>query len=252
MAAANCLDCSHKSTIDFVAAVTKRGAGVDNISVISAKPRRKARRRKTRKQGSYHHGNLRRALLDSALMLIERDGPKGVSLRSVARLAGVSPAAPYRHFPGKEGLLAAVAEDGFQAMTAAMEAAVNANKELPLAGFRAVAFAYVKYAAVHPSYFRVMFGPDIVDHALYPGLTESSVRLRALLTGLIKSCQRPDLIGGAEPEDLAVAAWSTLHGLATLLVDNQLGQPVATDIELQVLTDRVADVLYRGLSYSGL
>lgn len=225
---------------------------MDNISVISAKPRRKARRRKTRKQGSYHHGNLRRALLDSALMLIERDGPKGVSLRSVARLAGVSPAAPYRHFPGKEGLLAAVAEDGFRAMTAAMDAAVEVNKELPLAGFRAVAFAYVKYAAVHPSYFRVMFGPEIADHALYPGLAECAVQLRALLTDMIKSCQRPDLIGGVEPEDLAVAAWSTLHGLATLLVDNQLGQPVATDTELQVLTDRVADVLYRGLSYSGL
>lgn len=225
---------------------------MNNDSETKARPRRKVRRRKTRKEGRYHHGNLRRALLDAALMLVEREGPKGVSLRSVARLAGVSPAAPYRHFPGKEGLLASVAEEGFRSMTAAMEAAVDANKELPLASFRAVAFAYVKFAAVHPSHFRVMFGPEVTDHSRYPGLKESSERSLALLTRMIRSCQRPDLIGGVEPRELAVAAWSTLHGLATLLVDGQLGQPLSTDSELQALTDRVADVLYRGLSYSGL
>ncbi len=225
---------------------------MDNDSVTGARPRRKARRRKTRKQGSYHHGNLHRALLDAALMLVEREGPKGVSLRSVARLTGVSPAAPYRHFPGKEGLLASVAEEGFHAMTATMEAAVEVNKELPLAGFRSVTFAYVKFAAVHPSHFRVMFGPEIADHSRYPKLKESSERSLALLTGLIKRCQRPDLIGGVEPRELAIAAWSTLHGLATLMVDNQLGPKLTTDSELQALTDRVADVLYRGLSYSGL
>ena len=225
---------------------------MDDKSVTSMRPRRKARRRKIRKQGSYHHGNLRRALLDSALILVARDGPKGVSLRSVARLTGVSPAAPYRHFPGKEGLLASVAEEGFHAITAGMEAAINANKEIPLAGFRAVAFAYVKYASVHPSYFRVMFGPEIADRALYPGLAECSERLLAPLIYMIRSCQRPDLIGGAEPRDLAVAAWSSLHGLATLLVDNQLGKPISRDEDLQTLANRVADVLYRGLSYSGL
>ena len=67
-------------------------------------------KRKSLKKDTYHHGNLRRALLDSALAMVEKEGPHGVSLRAVARLAGVSPAAPYRHFAGKEGLLAAVAE----------------------------------------------------------------------------------------------------------------------------------------------
>jgi AcrR family transcriptional regulator len=225
---------------------------VSNDTVTAPRPRRKTRRRKAQKEGRYHHGNLRRALLDAALMLVEREGPKGVSLRSVARLAGVSPAAPYRHFPGKEGLLASVAEEGFNSMNAAMEAAVEANKELPLASFRAVTFAYVKFAAVHPSHFRVMFGPEITDHTRYPGLKESAERSLDLLTEMIRGCQRPDLIGGVEPRELAIAAWSTLHGLATLLVDDQLGQPLASDAELRELTDRVADVLYRGLSYSGL
>jgi AcrR family transcriptional regulator len=216
------------------------------------RPRRRLKRRKTRKEGRYHHGNLRRALLDAALMLVEREGPKGVSLRSVARLAGVSPAAPYRHFPGKEGLLAVVAEEGFRNMTGAMEAAVEANKELPLASFRAIAFSYVKFAAVHPSHFRVMFGPEVADRSRYPGLKESSERSLELLARMIRSCQRPDLIGGVDAKELAVAAWATLHGLATLLVDGQLDEPHGTDAELQAVTNRVADVLYRGLSYSGL
>jgi len=215
-------------------------------------PRRRVKRRKTRKEGRYHHGNLRRALLDAALMLVEREVPKGVSLRSVARLAGVSPAAPYRHFPDKEGLLAVVAEEGFRAMTSAMESAVEANKEIPLASFRAIAFAYVKYAAMHPSHFRVMFGPEVADRSLYPGLKESSERSLELLTLMIRSCQRPDLIGGVDAKELAIAAWATLHGLATLLVDSQLDQPHQTDAELQAVTNRVADVIYRGLSYSGL
>ncbi|MEE8173419.1 MAG: helix-turn-helix domain-containing protein, partial [Alphaproteobacteria bacterium] len=64
----------------------------------------RATKRKSPKKGAYHHGNLRRALLDSALAMVEKEGPRGVSLRAVARLAGVSPAAPYRHFAGKEGL----------------------------------------------------------------------------------------------------------------------------------------------------
>lgn len=239
----------------MVVTVITASGGAVNVETepgSRSRPRRRVRRRKTKKEGSYHHGNLRRALLDAALMLVEREGPKGVSLRSVARLAGVSPAAPYRHFPGKEGLLAAVAEEGFRAMTGAMETAVEANKELPLAGFRAVVFSYVKFAAVHPSHFRVMFGPEVSDHSRYPGLKESSERSLELLTRMIKGCQRPDLIGGVDARDLAVAAWSMLHGLATLLVDAQLSEPVGTDAELQALTNRVADVLYRGLSYSGL
>ena len=78
------------------------------------------------KKGTYHHGNLRRVLLDSALAMVEKEGPHGVSLRAVARLAGVSPAAPYRHFSGKEGLLAAAAEEGFRALEQKMDSASQA------------------------------------------------------------------------------------------------------------------------------
>lgn len=213
---------------------------------------KRRKRRRTRKEGRYHHGNLRRALLDAALMMVEKEGPRGVSLRAVARLAGVSPAAPYRHFVGKEGLLAAVAEEGFHALADGMTTASAANKDLPLAEFRAIALAYVKFAAVRPSHFRVMFGPEVANHKKYPGLQESMERIFTILTKVISDSQRRGLEGAAEPRQLAMAAWATLHGLATLIVDGQLGDATSSESELQAVTFRIADVVYRGLSFSGL
>ena len=128
------------------------------------------KRPKTKKKGAYHHGDLRRALLDAALLMVEREGPKGLSLRAVARLAGVSPAAPYRHFSGKEGLLAAVAREGLNALAESMESASAENVGLALAEFRAIALAYVKFAAANPSHFRVMFGPEVTDRTQHDGL----------------------------------------------------------------------------------
>jgi AcrR family transcriptional regulator len=212
----------------------------------------RVKRRKADKQGSYHHGDLRRALLDAALSLVEREGATGVSLRAVARKAGVSPAAPYRHFSGKEGLLAAVSEEGFRAMADSMMDARAQHRDIPLAGFRAVGLAYVRFAASHPSHFRVMFGPDVSDKSAHPDLRDASERAFGVLATAILDCQRPGLVDGVEPRQLAIAAWATFHGLATLLVDGQLKTEAATDAHLVEATNRVTDVIYRGLSYSGL
>ncbi len=96
---------------------------------------------KASKKGSYHHGNLRRVLIDSALTVIEKEVARGISLRAAARLAGVSPAAPYRHFAGKEGLLAAVAEEGFRALEEKMRAASEETRGLAQAKCRAIGSA---------------------------------------------------------------------------------------------------------------
>jgi AcrR family transcriptional regulator len=212
-----------------------------------------SKRRKTRKKGNYHHGNLRRALLDAALMMVEREGAKGVSLRAVARLAGVSPAAPYRHFAGKDSLLAAVAEEGFRALSELLEEASKANPAVPLAELRAIGLAYVKFAAAHPSHFRVMFGPEIADKNEHPALLDAAESAFAIVVRAIAALQRPDLEAGmAEPRRLAVAAWATFHGLATLTINGHLDEPMDTEQALRDVANRVTDVLYRGLSYSGL
>ncbi|MDP7345041.1 MAG: TetR/AcrR family transcriptional regulator, partial [Alphaproteobacteria bacterium] len=152
-----------------------------------------APKRKSREKRAYHHGNLRRALLDAALAMVEKEGPRGVSLRAVARFAGVSPAAPYRHFAGKEGLLAAVAEEGFRALESKMQAARDETDGLALAEFRAIGYAYVRFAASNPSHFRVMFGPEISDKSEHPSLREAADKAPQIIADAIAKCQRPGL-----------------------------------------------------------
>ena len=210
-------------------------------------------KRKSSKKGAYHHGNLRRVLLDSSLAMVEKKGPRGVSLRAVARLAGVSPAAPYRHFAGKEGLLAAVAEEGFRALGNKMRAASEETRGLALAEFRAIGFAYIHFAASNPSHFRVMFGPEVSDKSEHSSLKEAADRASQIIADSIAKCQRPGLEGGdTDPQRLFISAWSTFHGLATLIVDGQLKGSIGSAAELEALGNSVTDVIYRGLSFSGL
>jgi len=212
-----------------------------------------AGKKKSQKKGAYHHGNLRRALLDSALAMVEKEGPRGVSLRAVARLAGVSPAAPYRHFAGKEGLLAAVAEEGFRSLERHMQAAREDTRGLALAEFRAIGNAYIRFAANNPSHFRVMFGPEVSDKIAHPSLKIAADKASQIIADAIANCQRSGLEGAdINPQRLVVAAWATFHGLATLIVDGQLSDMVRSDADLEQLGNSVTDVIYRGLSFSGL
>jgi AcrR family transcriptional regulator len=203
---------------------------------------------------TYHHGNLRRALLDAALKLVEAVGPKGLTLRGAARLAGVSQAAPYRHFANKDALLAAVAEEGFQAMTAAMREAIEPLAGNPAAQLQALGIAYVGFAASHSSHFRVMF--EVADRDAYPSLREAAdeafvilkgvisdcqqaglVSLQCDACGVISDCQQARLVRADDPAEVALAAWSLAHGLSALLVDRQLvklGQKSADELARSV------------------
>lgn len=180
--------------------------------------------RKAKRPGRYHHGNLRRALVDAALKLVEKGGPQVLTLRAVARLAGVSQAAPYRHFKNKEALLAAVAEEGFRATAAAMRQATAACGDRALERLRAVGLGYVGFAMSHPSHFRVMFGREMADRSAYPTLREAAAETRRMLVAAISECQRAGLVRSGEPEELALVCWAIVHGVSALLVDGQLAR----------------------------
>ncbi len=109
---------------------------------------------------TYHHGDLRRTLIDAALRAVERRGPDAVTLRGVARDAGVSQAAPYNHFADKDALLAAVAAEAFQRFAAALDRA-GAAASSPRARAAALGRAYVGFAHAHAALFRLMFGPAL-------------------------------------------------------------------------------------------
>src|SRR5262245_4881527 len=121
------------------------------------------------KKRAYHHGDLRRALLDAALELVSSKGVQALTLREVARRAGVTHAAPYHHFPSKEALFAAVATEGFRDLAAAMRAALSGRRG-PFASLRAIGVAYVRFATEHPAHFRIMFRPGLIGARLAPDL----------------------------------------------------------------------------------
>jgi len=189
--------------------------------------------RRPKRPNRYHHGDLPRALLDAALHIVETQGTEALTLRAVARLAGVSQAAPYRHFANKEAILAAVAEDGFRSLITAMRQSVQDCGDLPLARLRAVGLGYVTFATSHPSHFRVMFGRDMADRSAFPTLRQVASDTLAMVVDAIADCQRAGLVRSEEPAaDLALTAWSSVHGLSALLIDGVLDRPVAEVAEM--------------------
>ncbi|MDH6450744.1 MULTISPECIES: TetR/AcrR family transcriptional regulator [unclassified Streptomyces] len=175
----------------------------------------------------YHHGDLRHAILTAALDVIAVDGPAGLSLRDLARRAGVSHAAPAHHFRDRTGLLTAIAADGF----ALLAAAVNDASDLKDAGVR-----YVRFAREHPAHFQVMFAPELLRADDLELTTARALATDALRTSV--SAVRADDFG-IDSRLAGVAAWSLAHGFATLLLSHNLDGPVG---------DRDAEEVFRTLA----
>jgi AcrR family transcriptional regulator len=198
-----------------------------------------------RRRGRYHHGNLREALVEAALQLVTTQGLDALTLRAAARRAGVSQAAPYRHFASKEALLAAVSEKGFRAMAAAMREALASAGDPPLARFHALGRAYIEFARAHPSQLRVMFGREMADRSAHPALQEAAVDTYRLLVDAIAHCQGAGLVRAGDPEELAVSAWAMVHGFSALAIDGQL--EVVAHRSIPDLAASVAQNMFLGL-----
>jgi len=196
-------------------------------------------------KAAYHHGDLRRALIESALSLMAEKSAASLSLREVARRAGVSHAAPYRHFADKDALLAAVAEEGFCVFGRQLAAAAAAVED-PLARLKAIGIAYVHYALAHPIHYRVMFGSYDVTASGTPTLVEASQRSYDVLLQAIRAAQSADVVRPGEPQILSMAAWSLTHGLAMLLLENCVPQQDTASTEALIAS--VVDVMSVGLA----
>lgn len=163
-------------------------------------------------------------LIGEAVVLLEREGLEALTLRGIARAAGVSHMAPYRHFADKDSLLAAVAEAGFRELSAGMErgaAAATTDKTR----LRAIGMAYVHFARRHPELYRLMFGPVRPDKERFPELAEASratfAHCASAVTDRIAASEDTD---ESAQEALTLATWSLAHGLSSLLIDGRLGK----------------------------
>lgn len=180
----------------------------------------KQKKRPGMEERQYHHGDLRRALVDAAAALADEKGVAALSLREAARSAGVSHAAPYHHFKDKTALLAAVAEEGFLRLDEFQRQALDSAARRPVARLKALGKAYIDFAINNPQYFRVMFRKDLVEPATYPALQEISRRTFDRLFAAVSDCLESS--SKAEAMSLSITAWSLVHGLASLWLDGPL------------------------------
>ncbi|MEU4342007.1 TetR/AcrR family transcriptional regulator [Nocardia sp. NPDC023852] len=170
---------------------------------------------------SYHHGALRDALLAACLRLIETEGLAAVSLRRVAREAGVSTGAPYHHFPDRAALLATLSTQGFQLLGAQLTAA-RAGAETPMSALTALARSYVRFSREQPAYFRLMFRPELSQPDKHPDAMAAGDAAFAVLADAIAECVRNGALPADKADALAVMFWGLGHGLASLWLDGQL------------------------------
>ncbi|MFJ9887390.1 TetR/AcrR family transcriptional regulator [Streptomyces sp. NPDC091287] len=164
------------------------------------------------RERTYHHGDLRRVILDATLDAIATNGPGALSLRDLARRAGVSHAAPAHHFKDRTGLLTAVATEGYALFADALAGAPDLRER---------GVAYVRFAATHPAHFQVMFQPDLHrtdDPDLLAARARATEALRAGVADL------PPAGRGDDDRLAGVAAWSLAHGFATLLLSGNLAE----------------------------
>ena len=187
----------------------------------------------------YHHGDLRRALLRAAAEEIEREGTAALSLRALARAAGVSHAAPTHHFGDKRGLLTALAAQGHRLLAAQMREAAAEG------GFLEAGVAYVRFAVTHPAHFTVMFRPDLLRRD-DPELAAAGAQTREVLErGSAAASDGGGSTGGGSADGpAALAAWSLVHGLATLHSTGNLSPGLGL-ADLEALSRSAAAQLFR-------
>ena len=201
--------------------------------MVSIYPIDMPQKRRRKRGTSYHHGDLRDALVRAARTIVEKRGLSALSLRAAARAAGVSPAAPYHHFADKQALLDAVAAQGFVALTSAMEERM-AKKTDPNARLDASGVGYVVFAVENPALFRLMFGGGEQQVSADAHLIDARGRAYGVLEAAVAATS-PD--GVADPF-VCLRLWALVHGIATLILDGAI-KPAEYGLGGEALTARL-------------
>jgi AcrR family transcriptional regulator len=196
---------------------------------------------------TYHHGDLKRVLLEVAIYLLKKEGYQSLSLRKIAKLAGVSQSAPYRHYNDLEELYADIASEGFKLLTTKLKKVKTRYSKYPLLQFRESGIAYVEFAIKNPDLFQIMYGNQILSHSKYEFLIQSEEEAFLILKNILMECKEQGLIKTNEIEQASMSAWTMVHGLAVLLAGKQV---MFRNIDLKnakTITKEMIQFLYVGL-----
>lgn len=196
---------------------------------------------------AYQHGDLREALIDAGVKLLMEGGIDALSLRGAAQLAGVSHAAPYRHYRDKEALIAAIAERGFHLLTAKMRSQLEASGARK-AGRKLVALGigYVMFGMEHPAYLELIFGGVRSRTNMPPELIAAGQEAYLLLRDTVEAGIHSGELRKAEVDDVTLACWSIVHGLSMLLIHGAVPKPDRREIEI-ALVERLLALLSNGI-----
>ncbi len=170
---------------------------------------------------SYHHGDLRRALLDAALLFIEQKGAESLSMREVAKYAGVSPAAPFRHFSTRTSLLTAVAEEAMDRLALSVKHVLEGAHDLnPVQQFRAIGVGFLTWAFQNPTHFQVISSRTLIDFE-GSSLRQRNDLIRTRMVELMTRASDAGLLRPGNPLHHVIAARAMAYGLARMFIDGQ-------------------------------
>jgi AcrR family transcriptional regulator len=189
------------------------------------------------KKKTYHHGDLKNALIQAGVEILAKDGVSGLSLRKVALKVGVSHSAPYAHFVDKQALIAAISTEGFRQLYERVSAVTTKYKNQPAKQLIEVAWAYVQFAMDDPDRFKVMFSAVLEKEKEYPEFVAESQRNFQLVKMIVEANQASGQLRSGPSELVALSAWGIVHGFVMLLLEGQIPHAVLDQISLRKLLE---------------
>jgi AcrR family transcriptional regulator len=174
----------------------------------------------------YHHGDLKNALIQAGIKTISKEGAGALSLRQVARTAGVSHAAPYAHFADKQALIAAISTEGYKQLYERIDAVSQKHKRSPLRRLVEACWAYVQFALDEPDHFKITLSGLIEREKDYPAYVEISQRSFDLVVSIVEACQQAGILRQGPADLTAVSVWGLVHGIVSLVLEDQLSHTI--------------------------
>jgi len=174
----------------------------------------------------YHHGDLKNALIEAGIDILSKEGVGALSLRKVARKAGVSHTAPYAHFADKQALIAAIATEGYEKLYARISGVVQQYHDDPARQLVEAAYAYLEFALTDTDHFKITLSAIVEKEKDYPAFVEISKKNFDLVVEIIEACQKAEVLPAGPSDLLAVSVWGSLHGLVSLVLEEQVSHTV--------------------------